>query len=281
MIEKQNRKKEDIQKLWKKRFMEKQAWKAWFGGWTEKKNRRFFLEEKDYKETWKKRGRTLQNILVETGWARSPMQARMWVKEGKISVNGEKIKNPHYLIRVGDWFEGHPSLQKELKGRRPYWWNKLIKGITAPELEILPQTSPLLFLNPTSFIPSENSNEKSEEKKELEECIQEKDRDYKGVGLDLLKNYEEKLDEVRETKNKKGWKKKGLVTYKDLRMYPGVYEVEQYAVEYTGYGWLDRRAGRFLLSSLPEPQHHLSPFQTTGFQESFQLAKQFYRKQRL
>jgi ribosomal protein S4 len=263
MIEKQNRKKEDIQKLWKKRFMEKQAWKAWFGGWTEKKNRRFFLEEKDYKETWKKVGRTVQNILVETGWARSPMQARMWIKEGKIVVNGQKVINPNYLIRVGDWLECHESLLKNLQGRRPYWWNKLIKGISAPELECTPLKINKMFVSFPNY-PD----------------VQELNSDYLKDGWDIIKKYE--LENLRETKNKKGWKKKGnLPMYRDVKIYPGVYEIEQYVVEYTGYGWLDRRAGRFLLSNIPEAQHHLSPFQITGFQDSFQLAKQFYRKQRL
>lgn len=262
---------ERLSDLWKKRFQEKQAWKAWFGGWSEKKGRRFFLGEKTYEESFAKVGRTVQNILVETGWARSPMQARIWVRDGKIQVRGQVIQNPHYLLQPGDWIEGTGTVREALREVRPYWWNQITEGLSCPDLSKVPNE---WMAGPdrssvAAICLQGQSLEKTTTPSEVT-----------SIGLSMHAKIASEVLRVIRRKVHTNPKERG-VEWDGERLLPGGQTLEAPAVLATGYGWLDVRAGRFVLTSMPRSDQHLSPFQVRGFQESFQLARQFYRKQRL
>jgi hypothetical protein len=71
--------------------------------------------------------------------------------------------------------------------------------------------------------------------------------------------------------------------WKNQYLYRGGQKLEQYIPMYVGYGWLDLRAGRFIITRKPKRiflDNPLLKTQKLGL-ESYRLAQGFYRKQRL
>ena len=65
--------------------------------------------------------------------------------------------------------------------------------------------------------------------------------------------------------------------------YSGGQKLEQYIPFYVGYGWLDLRAGRFIITRLPKRIFLDNPLLKTpqlGL-ESYRLAQGFYKKHRI
>jgi ribosomal protein S4 len=137
-------KKQERKKLWKARFVEKQTWKAFFGGITEKQAKDFFFKFKTFEKAMVNQGQKVENILVDTGWARSPHQARKWVIEGRVTVgvfnpnykNNVKIikvNRPSFQIKPGDWLEGDQQMRELLVKPTIPWSTRLSQGIEIRE----------------------------------------------------------------------------------------------------------------------------------------------------
>ena len=62
---------------------------------------------------------TLTDVLVDAGIASSKREAREWIKQGSIQVNGEKIVDIEYLVTKENALHGQDTLIK--KGKRNYF----------------------------------------------------------------------------------------------------------------------------------------------------------------
>jgi ribosomal protein S4 len=102
---------------YKHRLVEKQRIKAYLGGMKEYRFKRL-CRVCSYTEFIQRTEGTLVQSLMQWGWARSPAESRQWILQGRLSLNGRAISQPHTLLQTGDWIQPSAWLWEELRRRQ-------------------------------------------------------------------------------------------------------------------------------------------------------------------
>ena len=102
---------------YKHRLVEKQRIKAYLGGMKEYRFKRL-SRVCSYTEFIQRTEGTLVQSLMQWGWARSPAESRQWILQGRLSLNGRTLTQPHTLLQTGGWIQPSAWLWEELRRRQ-------------------------------------------------------------------------------------------------------------------------------------------------------------------
>lgn len=130
-----------------KQLNEKQKARFMYGI-SEKQSKKYFdIAKKSADITGEKYLRVLEtridNVIYQSGLARTRAQARQMVSHGLMTLNGEKIKTPSILVKTGDKFEvkenkKQSNLFNDLESDRqpPRWISTDLKKLAGEVLDL-------------------------------------------------------------------------------------------------------------------------------------------------